>query len=160
MPQLKIKGSGMRWFEEARVPSETRYLERSWTELTISEMADAYGVTMRTLRFYEEKGFLHPRRIGNRRIYKENDQRRMAVIVKGKRMGLSLEEIRELVSVVESDFTKEERISKVIDLCERHMNELDERKKEIELQSEETLDALSELKNVDHFEKSQNRTHG
>jgi DNA-binding transcriptional MerR regulator len=56
-----------------------------------------FGVTMRTLRFYESKGLLQPRRIGNRRFYDEACRARLRLVLKGKAMGLGLDEIGELV---------------------------------------------------------------
>jgi DNA-binding transcriptional MerR regulator len=71
-------------------------------ELSISQMAAEFAVTMRTLRFYESKGLMQPRRIGNRRFYDEACRARLRLVLKGKAMGLGLDEIGELVDVVES----------------------------------------------------------
>ena len=63
----------------------------------ISDLAEEFGVTTRTIRFYEEKGLLQPQREGTRRIYSTADRTRLRLILRGKRLGLSLEESAEIV---------------------------------------------------------------
>ena len=67
-------------------------------EFTISDLARTYGVSLRTLRFYEDKGLLHPRRQGTMRHYGPSDRIRLELILKGKRLGFTLSEIQELIS--------------------------------------------------------------
>ncbi len=67
-------------------------------ELTIGDLAGIYGVSLRTLRFYEDKGLLHPRRQGTMRYYGSHDRIRLELILKGKRLGFTLSEIQELIS--------------------------------------------------------------
>ena len=66
-------------------------------EYTISDLARMYDVSLRTLRFYEDKGLLHPRRQGTARFYKAGDRVRLELILKGKRLGFTLAEIYELI---------------------------------------------------------------
>jgi DNA-binding transcriptional MerR regulator len=65
--------------------------------MTITEIAAAFGVTPRALRFYESKGLLCPLREAGRRIYFEEDQRRLAMILKGRKLGFALSEIAVLI---------------------------------------------------------------
>ena len=74
-------------------PSST---ERVWS---VRELADELGVTTRTLRFYEAEGLLAPRRVGTSRVYTARDHTRMVLILRGKRFGMSLPEIREIVDM-------------------------------------------------------------
>jgi len=67
--------------------------------LTIREMCDAYDVTPRTLRFYEAKELLFPIRVGQKRLFTRRDQARLKLILRGKRFGFSLEEIRQLLDL-------------------------------------------------------------
>jgi DNA-binding transcriptional MerR regulator len=64
---------------------------------TISDLASEFEVTTRTIRFYEEKGLLEPRREGTRRIYSPADRTRLRLILRGKRLGLSLDESAEII---------------------------------------------------------------
>jgi DNA-binding transcriptional MerR regulator len=66
-------------------------------ELTIGEMAREFGVSLRTLRFYEDRGMLQPRREGTSRYYGDLDRLRLQLILKGKQLGFTLSEIRDLI---------------------------------------------------------------
>ncbi len=67
-------------------------------DFTISDMASLYNVSLRTLRFYEDKGLIFPRRQGTARYYSANDRIRLELILKGKRLGFSLSEIHNLIA--------------------------------------------------------------
>lgn len=67
-------------------------------EMTISDMARSYGVSLRTLRFYEDKDLLHPRRQGTARFYSARDRIRLELILKGKKLGFTLAEIYDLIA--------------------------------------------------------------
>jgi DNA-binding transcriptional MerR regulator len=66
---------------------------------SISDLASEFDVTTRTIRFYEEKGMLKPRREGTRRIYSPADRTRLRLILRGKRLGLSLDESAEIIGL-------------------------------------------------------------
>ena len=66
---------------------------------SISDLASEFDVTTRTIRFYEEKGLLKPRRKGTRRIYSPADRTRLRLILRGKRLGLSLDESAEIIGL-------------------------------------------------------------
>ena len=66
-------------------------------EMTISQMSRLYGVSLRTLRFYEDRGLLGPRREGNARYYRRAERARMAMILRGKKLGFTLSEIADLI---------------------------------------------------------------
>lgn len=73
------------------------------TYATIGEMCAEYDVTPRTLRFYEQKDLLHPRREGQKRLFTKRDKARLKLILQGKRFGFSLDEIRELLDLYNID---------------------------------------------------------
>jgi DNA-binding transcriptional MerR regulator len=76
------------------VPAKTR--ERTWT---VRELAHELGVTTRTLRYYESEGLIAPERRGTARIFHPRDRARMRLILRGKRFGMSLPEIREILDM-------------------------------------------------------------
>ena len=78
--------------------------DRTWT---VRELADELGVTTRTLRFYEAEGLLAPRRVGTARVYTARDHTRLVLILRGKRFGMSLPEIREIVDMYDDAGTGE-----------------------------------------------------
>ena len=73
------------------------------TMLTIREMCESFNVTPRTLRFYEAKELLFPLRQGTKRLFTKRDRARLKLILRGKRFGFSLEEIRQLLDLYSSD---------------------------------------------------------
>src|ERR1700679_1657819 len=85
-------GSGALLKEEGRAA-----LDSAQPELTISQMSRVFGVSLRTLRFYEDRGLLKPRREGNARYYRSTDRIRMEMILKGKKLGFTLTEIQDLI---------------------------------------------------------------
>lgn len=66
---------------------------------TVNQLAETLGITPRTLRFYEQEGLLSPSRIGNNRVYNKTDRERMNLILRGKRLGYSLNEIRDYLEL-------------------------------------------------------------
>ncbi len=71
--------------------------------MTIREMCEAYDVTPRTLRFYEAKELLNPIRIGTRRLFTRRDRARLVLILRGKRFGFSLEDIRQTLDLYDRE---------------------------------------------------------
>src|SRR5271155_2628975 len=67
------------------------------SEMTISQMSRTFAVSLRTLRFYEDRGLIKPRREGNARYYRATDRMRMEMILKGKKLGFTLTEIQDLM---------------------------------------------------------------
>ena len=72
-------------------------LDLGQPELPISQMSRLFGVSLRTLRFYEDRGLIKPRREGNARYYRATDRMRMEMILKGKKLGFTLTEIQDLI---------------------------------------------------------------
>ncbi len=72
-------------------------LDSTQPEMTISQMSRLFGVSLRTLRFYEDRGLIKPRREGNARYYRTTDRIRMEMILKGKKLGFTLTEIQDLI---------------------------------------------------------------
>jgi DNA-binding transcriptional MerR regulator len=70
---------------------------------TIGELSREFGVTLRALRFYENKGLISPHRDGLSRLYSEGDRTRLALILKGKKLGFTLGEIRQMIAAEEGD---------------------------------------------------------
>lgn len=107
--------------------------------LSIREMCDAYDVTPRTLRFYEAKELIFPDREGQRRLYTKRDQARLKLILRGKRFGFALEEIRQLLDLYHMDDEQETQLSKTYVLAEKHLAQMEAQKAELE-------EAIGELK--------------
>ena len=109
----------------------------------IADLAREFGVTARTIRFYEDRGLIAPKRAGQRRIYGARDRVRLKLIMRGKRLGLSLEDIGQILDLYEVDPTEVAQLRLFVD-------KLRERKKVLERQR---ADIAALLKELDGFEE-------
>ncbi|MFK7828899.1 MAG: MerR family DNA-binding transcriptional regulator [Congregibacter sp.] len=111
---------------------------------SISELASEFGISTRTVRFYEEKGFISPRRDGQRRIYSATDRARVRLILRGKRIGLSLAESIEIIEMYNAgDNDAAQMESLLLRISERRAALLQQRK-----DLEATLAALDEVESL------------
>ena len=99
---------------------------------TIGELAEEFGITLRTLRLYEEEGLLDPRREGTRRIYNERNRVRLRLILRGKRLGWSLSEIRESFQLYDSSLGEEAQLEWMLDKLENRRETLIAQRKDID----------------------------
>lgn len=109
---------------------------------SITALSKQFGITPRTLRFYEHKGILDPERRGQTRVYTERDKTRLKLTLRGKRLGLSLEECCEIIDMYNPDQPNDTR--QLLRLCQKireHRAQLIEKIKDIE----ETLKAMDEV---------------
>lgn len=102
------------------------------TLMNIGEMCAAFGVTARTLRFYEAKELLAPRRVGQMRLFTRRDRARLKLILRGKRFGFSLEEIRELLDMYDRDDRHLTQLRKTYDLARERLAEMEARRAELD----------------------------
>lgn len=111
--------------------------------LAISEMSERFEVTLRTLRFYEEKGLLNPVRKGARRFYGSRDVSRMRVILQAKKIGLTLVEIRRVIKLVEGNSNRNEQFKELQEICKGQQEILFEQKQMLEEQIAEVDEILT-----------------
>jgi DNA-binding transcriptional MerR regulator len=113
---------------------------------TISDLAGEFGVTTRTIRYYEELGLLNPERSeGGRRIYSSREHTQLKLVLRGKRFGFSLDEIKEMVLLFDEDRTGEKQLMRTIEYgCER-LAEVNERIAELTEIKEEIEGQLSDF---------------
>lgn len=98
---------------------------------SIGELTREFGVTARTLRFYEERGLLRPRRAGQRRLYDRGDRTRLKLILRGRRLGFSLDEIEEIVSLYEAPQGEAGQLQLLLDRIAERRAELEEKRRDI-----------------------------
>ena len=101
------------------------------THMTIGRMCETFGVSARTLRFYETKQLLFPIRQGQKRLFTKRDRARLKLILKGKRFGFSLEEIRQLLNLYKSDQDSQIQIKQAHERAERQLKALEAKKQEL-----------------------------
>jgi len=107
--------------------------------MAIREMCDAFDVTPRTLRFYEAKELLHPIRAGQKRLFTQRDRARLKLILRGKRFGFALEEIRQLLDLYDID---DQHLAQVERICVLGRQRL----AEMEAQQIELIKLIADLK--------------
>lgn len=88
---------------------------------TIGEMCETYNVTPRTLRFYESKELLYPKRVGQKRLFTKSDRARLKLILQGKRFGFSLEEIRQLLDLYYIDDQQTTQLTRTYELAHERL---------------------------------------
>ena len=113
---------------------------------TISELAKEFGITTRTIRFYEEKGLLTPRRQGQRRIYSSADRVRITLIVRGKRIGMTLAECVEIIEMYDPQHNNQDQLNSLLATVDRRRALLEQQRRDIEdmLQGLDEVQALCE----------------
>jgi DNA-binding transcriptional MerR regulator len=112
----------------------------------ISDLADEFDVSQRTIRFYEEKGLISPARTkGKHRIYSRRDRARLKLILRGKRFGYSLDEIAEMIGMTDIDIDETEQIEKSLAYGARKLFELRERIEELKLLEQDLLSVRKKL---------------
>jgi DNA-binding transcriptional MerR regulator len=121
--------SNVVWIEDAAQPAAqcNAYPGSGQAEFTIGELAREFGVTLRALRFYENKGFITPRRIRNVRLYSQSDRARVAAILAGKKLGFTLAEISTMLAGKDGDahslkVTKEKCLEQIHMLEKQQLN--------------------------------------
>ncbi len=107
---------------------------------TISELADELDISTRAIRFYEEKGLIIPSRTkGNHRMYSRRDRTRLKLILRGKRLGYSLEEIAEMIGLANINMDEEQQLKKSLSYGKKKLAEIDQRMEELQILKEDLL---------------------
>jgi len=115
---------------------------------SISELAQEFALTTRAIRFYEDEGLIAPTRAGRNRVYGARERTRLKLILRGKRLGLSLSEIREILDLYEADIDETPQLRKFVEVLER--------RRDLLLQQREDIDAV--LAELDPLLKQSRRT--
>ncbi|MEO0632794.1 MAG: MerR family DNA-binding transcriptional regulator [Pseudomonadota bacterium] len=123
--------------------------------LTIREMCDAFDVTPRTLRFYEAKELLFPIREGTRRLFTKRDRARLKLILRGKRFGFSLEEIRQLLDLYHMGDQQLTQMTRTYEIAQERLADMERQRDEL---NEAIADLQDQLKWGEKMIASMNST--
>jgi DNA-binding transcriptional MerR regulator len=115
---------------------------------SISDLAGEFDVTTRTIRFYEEKGLLSPRREGTRRIYSPADRTRLRLILRGKRLGLSLDESAEIIRLYGSPGNNRRQLELLISKIRERREILRRQQRDLETMLKDLADAESKCRDA------------
>jgi DNA-binding transcriptional MerR regulator len=112
-------------------PAPKALAPRTWT---IAELAREYNVTPRAIRFYEDEGLLSPARVGMARVYSQGDRWRLGWILRGKRLGFSLAEIKELMDLYQADRSGVQQLRAIVRKSREHVGELEAKLRDLRTQ--------------------------
>ncbi|MFT6556260.1 MULTISPECIES: MerR family transcriptional regulator [Sneathiella] len=121
--------------------SEARY--------SITDLAEEFGVTSRTIRFYEDKGLVEPGREGLTRVYSRGDRARLKLILRGRRLGFSLQEIKKMIDLYNPEGELTEQLKYTLQKCEEQLEKLMVQRQDINEAIGELEQGISDLK--DHL---------
>ena len=107
----------------------------------IGEMAKSFDVTLRALRFYEDRGLINPRREGTTRLYSRRDRARLKLILLGRRVGFSLREVKQMMDLYDPKGTSTRQFKVVLEKSERQLGRLEARRAALD-------EAIGELKDL------------
>jgi DNA-binding transcriptional MerR regulator len=100
---------------------------------TITELAAEFDITARAIRFYEDVGLLSPARAGRNRVYTQRDRTRLKLTLRGKRLGLSLLEIKQLVDMYDSPSDTTPQLTAFLAVLKAHRTQLEQQREDIEI---------------------------
>ena len=107
----------------------------------IADLAREFGISTRAIRFYETKGLLTPERVGSTRVFRRRDRARLILILRGKRLGFSLRDISDYLSLYDADRTQRAQVSLLVDM-------VNERMRMLEVQLGDLQTTLGELREI------------
>ncbi len=113
---------------------------------TITELAREFGVTPRAIRYYEDQGLISPERAGQARVYSKRDRTRLKLTLRGRRLGLSLAEIRELIDLYDLGHDERAQLSKFLAVLAARRAALEQQREDIEA----VLEEIGSLENRCH----------
>jgi DNA-binding transcriptional MerR regulator len=105
----------------------------SRTVFSIAELAEEFDITPRAIRFYEDVGLLEPSRAGRNRVYSQRDRTRLKLTLRGKRLGLSLQEIKQLVDMYDSPSDTRQQLNAFLAVLAEHRRLLEQQREDLEI---------------------------
>jgi DNA-binding transcriptional MerR regulator len=114
------------------VPAKSPASRDSARIYSIAELAREFGITARTMRFYEDEGLIKPRRQGLTRLYSVHDRTRLGWILRGKRLGFSLAEIKQLLDLYQVDRTGVQQLRELLRRSQMHIGDLERKRSDLD----------------------------
>jgi DNA-binding transcriptional MerR regulator len=121
-----------------RPESESRDL------FAIADLAREFGISTRAIRFYETKGLLRPERVGSTRVFRRRDRARLILILRGKRLGFSLRDISEYLSLYDADRTQRAQVNLLVEMVDQRVHMLEQQLADLQT----TIGELREIKKL------------
>ena len=128
----KAKMMNQMWAADAAAKTNEMGVEVADGLIRIGEMAKRHGVTLRTLRFYEDKGLLAPRREGSTRLYTRRDNARLKLILLGRKVGFPLREVKKMIDLYDPSGSNTRQLKYALDKSEKQLARLHHQRKAID----------------------------
>ena len=110
----------------------------------IADLAREFGISTRAIRFYETKGLLTPERVGSTRVFRRRDRARLILILRGKRLGFSLRDISEYLSLYDADRTQRAQVNLLLEMVDQRMLMLEQQLMDLQT----TISELGEIRKL------------
>jgi DNA-binding transcriptional MerR regulator len=110
----------------------------------IADLAREFGISTRAIRFYEAKGLLTPERVGSTRVFRRRDRARLILILRGKRLGFSLRDISDYLSLYDADRSQHAQVSLLVEMVDQRTHMLEQQLGDLQT----TLGELREIKKL------------
>lgn len=110
----------------------------------IADLAREFGISTRAIRFYEAKGLIHPERVGATRVFRRRDRARLMLILRGKRLGFSLRDISEYLSLYDADRTHTAQVQRLVEMVDKRLVLLENQMTDLQM----TLAELREIRKL------------
>lgn len=110
----------------------------------IADLAREFGISTRAIRFYEAKGLLKPERVGSTRVFRRRDRARLILILRGKRLGFSLRDISDYLSLYDADRTQHAQVSLLVEMVDHRLELLERQLADLET----TIAELKEIRKL------------
>ena len=111
----------------------------------IGDVSDSFGVTLRTLRFYEDKGLIHPKRQGVTRLYSRRDRARIKLILLGKKVGFSLREVKQMIDLYEPSGSNTAQMRAMFDKSTKQLEKMKAQRVAVEEAIQELVNGINQL---------------
>ena len=110
----------------------------------IADLAKEFGISTRAIRFYESKGLLSPERVGGTRVFRRRDRARLMLILRGKRLGFSLRDISDYLSLYDADRTQTAQVQLLVEMVDKRLKLLEDQMTDLQT----TLAELREIRKL------------
>ena len=129
------------------VPSSNDAVSKTGEDyVRIGEMAKKYGVTLRTLRFYEDKGLINPKREGSTRLYSRRDNARLKLILLGRKVGFSLRDVKQMMDLYDPKGANTKQLRLALEKSEKQLSRLQKQQTVIDEAIKELSSTMSEMR--------------